>query len=240
MSSPFLNIISDFARKNFLPVILGAFILGGAIAFFAAGKKINTGCVVAVNGQTQSDTEPNKTIAVDLSGAVTNPGIYQLSNGSRVGDLLRLGGGAVDGASSKWISKNLNLSKKLEDSSKVYIPFDWEIYEPEVYGISSTVNKNTGASTSGSSGGGSSSSSSSPSGSTSSGEEDSGSNTGQNSTTINVNTATSEELDVLPGIGPSFAERIMGNRPYSNFTEFESKSGLWKSTAEAIKNLISF
>ncbi|HNU76323.1 MAG TPA: helix-hairpin-helix domain-containing protein, partial [bacterium] len=57
---------------------------------------------------------------------------------------------------------------------------------------------------------------------------------------INVNKATSSELDTLPGIGPAYAEKIISNRPYKDIAEFESKSGLYKSTIENIKELITF
>jgi competence protein ComEA len=61
-----------------------------------------------------------------------------------------------------------------------------------------------------------------------------------NSGKVNVNTASSSELDTLPGIGPANAEKIISNRPYKDFAEFESKSGLYKSTLENIKDLIIF
>ena len=43
----------------------------------------------------------------------------------------------------------------------------------------------------------------------------------QNSTTININTATLEELDTLPGIGPAIAKRIVEFRSTQPFTKPE-------------------
>lgn len=239
MSLSFFNSVLEFARKHFLPVVLGTFILGGAIAFFAADRRLNTGCVLAMDNSSKNESKKDTRITVDLSGAIVKPGIFQMGEGARVGDLLTLGGGASGEASAKWISKNLNLSEKLEDSSKVYIPFEWEIYAPESYDISTVVKpedvkKSSSSSSSSSSSGSGSSSNSSSGGSSSSG------NSSENSTKINVNEATSDELDELPGIGPAFAERIISNRPYKDFSEFKTKSGLYKSTAEAIKELIEF
>ena len=43
----------------------------------------------------------------------------------------------------------------------------------------------------------------------------------QNSTTININTATIEELDTLPGVGPAIAKRIVEFRSTQLFTKPE-------------------
>jgi competence protein ComEA len=225
--------ISNLVNKNILVLLVICLMLGGVVGFIFANKKVNTGCVLAMDNK-QEETEVKK-IIVDLSGAVQNPGIYELDEGSRVGDLLSLGGGTIGDASVTYVSKNLNLSKKLEDSSKVYIPFEWETYSPLGNEILDTVKPEEKETSSNSS---SSSNSNTPSSMEET--EDSSGNGNENSSRINVNTATSSELDSLPGIGPAFAQKIIDNRSYKDFAEFESKSGLYKSTAESIKELISF
>lgn len=66
-------------------------------------------------------------VVVDLSGAVNSPGLYRLPEGSRLSDLLALGGGISAAADPSWTEKNLNLAEKLADGQKVYIPTKKEL-----------------------------------------------------------------------------------------------------------------
>ncbi len=67
--------------------------------------------------------EENKTVgppdmAVYIIGAVKNPGVYKISTGIRLSELIVLAGGALSDADLN----RLNLAKKLTDEDKVYIP----------------------------------------------------------------------------------------------------------------------
>ena len=56
---------------------------------------------------------------------------------------------------------------------------------------------------------------------------------------IDINTASLEELDSLPGIGQIYGQNIIEHRPYSNIEELVSKGALGKSVFEKIKNQIT-
>ena len=56
---------------------------------------------------------------------------------------------------------------------------------------------------------------------------------------ININTASSQDLDTLPGIGQVYAQKIIDQRPYSDIGELTSKKILPQATFDKIKNLIS-
>lgn len=58
-------------------------------------------------------------------------------------------------------------------------------------------------------------------------------------TTVNINNATLDELDRLPGIGPVTAQKIIENRPYQTTEEILSRKIVGKSTFEKIKDKIS-
>lgn len=64
-------------------------------------------------------------IMIHISGAVENPGVYELKYGSRVIDLVELSGGLNDNASLD----SVNLARKLEDEEKIYIPIIGEEIE---------------------------------------------------------------------------------------------------------------
>lgn len=60
---------------------------------------------------------------------------------------------------------------------------------------------------------------------------------------ININTASLEELDSLPGIGPSIAQRIIDyreeNGPFQVIDDIMNVSGIGPSTFDQIKDLIT-
>ena len=56
---------------------------------------------------------------------------------------------------------------------------------------------------------------------------------------ININSATSNQLDTLPGIGPVTAQKIISGRPYSRIEELLEKKIVGASTFEKIKDKIS-
>lgn len=56
---------------------------------------------------------------------------------------------------------------------------------------------------------------------------------------INVNTASEEVLDTLPGVGPVTAQKIINGRPYSSIDELLSKKTVGSKVFEQIKEKIT-
>ncbi|MGD7044041.1 helix-hairpin-helix domain-containing protein [Jeotgalibacillus proteolyticus] len=58
------------------------------------------------------------TMIVDVKGAVHSPGVYEVKEGDRVTDALKLAGGETEEADMKFV----NLSQKLQDEMVIYVP----------------------------------------------------------------------------------------------------------------------
>lgn len=69
-----------------------------------------------------SENPVSETIFADIEGAVEKPGVYELSSGSRIQDLLVAAEGFSAEADRVWVEKNLNRAQKLKDGDKFYIP----------------------------------------------------------------------------------------------------------------------
>ncbi|MCR4330085.1 MAG: helix-hairpin-helix domain-containing protein [Candidatus Roizmanbacteria bacterium] len=55
---------------------------------------------------------------------------------------------------------------------------------------------------------------------------------------VRINTATTSQLELLPGVGPVTASKIVKNRPYESIDELVGKKVLGQKTFENIKALI--
>lgn len=65
---------------------------------------------------------------------------------------------------------------------------------------------------------------------------------GQEGAKINLNTASAEQLDTLPGIGPAYAARIIAYRDehggFSTIEELQDIAGIGPKTYERLKDLV--
>ena len=70
------------------------------------------------NGSVSSEAK----ILVDVGGAVEKPGVYELSNKSRIKDVLVAAGGLSSADDRTYVEKNINLAEILKDGEKIYFP----------------------------------------------------------------------------------------------------------------------
>ncbi|MCB1121777.1 MAG: ComEA family DNA-binding protein [Verrucomicrobiae bacterium] len=56
---------------------------------------------------------------------------------------------------------------------------------------------------------------------------------------VNINTASKEELLLLPGIGPVYSQRIISGRPYTAIEDLKKIHGIGPKTFDRIKDKVT-
>ena len=178
------------------------------------------------NQTNETEKETEETIVVHISGAVNIEGIVELEAGSRIANAIEKAGGVKENADMT----DINLAYPLEDGMKIHIPT-----KEETEANKNNENMIDESYVTSSSGGVSS-------------KEDTNSTQGSSKSTtsnekVNINTATQEELDTLPGIGPSIASKIIDyreqNGKFNSIEEIKEVSGIGDAKYEKIKDSIT-
>ncbi len=175
-------------------------------------------------------TEPvQSTIKVDMKGAIQNPGLYELKEGSRVSDAIEVSGGLLETADTSYI----NLSKILKDEMVVIIYTKEEIHTleegktaikyVEKECICPSI-RNDGCIE----------------------ESKKETNQGQKERydgMVSLNSASLQELMSLNGIGESKAQAIISyreqNGPFEDIHDITKVSGIGEATFEKIKDRLT-
>src|SRR3984957_18667546 len=141
-------------------------------------------------------TRPNQPVVVSVVGLVHTPGLVTLAPGARIADALKAAGGSTDGADTI----GLNMARQVDDGEQIVVGMAPVKGRPAVLG--SSVSPGSAA----------------PDPSSSTPRPAKGAPTAL----INLNTATVEQLDTLPGVGPVRAAAIVAWRnAHGKFTSVE-------------------
>lgn len=140
-----------------------------------------------------------KTVRVQVSGAVLEPGIYDVPANCRVEEAIAAAGGLTENADSERV----NLVRKVRDGMQIRVPVQ------KAARTSRTQRKNAQATA------GLGESASEKYGSAKAG---SGKKNNNQMPRVRINSASASELQQLPGIGPALAQRIVETRNSGRFT----------------------
>jgi competence protein ComEA len=98
-------------------------LLGAAVVTASGGlpgeRDSGTG---GVSVAASSDAPATGEVVVDVGGAVSSPGVYRLTAGSRVGDALAAAGGFGPRVDAARAAVELNLAALLEDGAHIVVP----------------------------------------------------------------------------------------------------------------------
>lgn len=137
------------------------------------------------------ETNDSQSFVVYVSGYVNNPGVYELSAGSRVIDAID----AAGGYSKEAYDNYLNLASLIADGQMIYVPSEEEVESGSIErGAASGADGSGVGGVTGGNGGGN------------------GGNSSGSGALVNINQASKEELMTLPGIGESKADKIIAYR----------------------------
>ena len=166
----------------------------------------------------ETEEKSKEKVIVHITGAVKNNGVYELEPESRIIDVINKAGGLAEDADVTTI----NLAYKIEDGMKIHIPKKGENLENNTIQNSNNITTESGL----------------PKTNT----EGKTSQSNNQTKKVNINTATKEELDTLPGIGESTAQKIIDyrnkNGKFTSIEEIKEVSGIGESKYEKIKDMI--
>lgn len=57
---------------------------------------------------------------------------------------------------------------------------------------------------------------------------------------VNLNTATQEQLEALPRVGPALAQKIIAGRPYRSLTDLDNVKGVGEATLRELTPLVTW
>ncbi len=162
-------------------------------------------------------------LVVDVGGAVARPGVYRLPAGARVGDAISAAGGFGPRVDTERASADLNLAAVLVDGGRVRVPSrDDPPAGPGPAGGGSGETAGSGGDAGAGTGGGSG-------------------GTNGSGGLVDLNRATTTELDALPGIGPVLAGRIVASRdeqPFTSVDELRGRGILGEATFAKVRDLV--
>lgn len=164
---------------------------------------------------------PQQQVVVSVVGLVNQPGLVTVAPQARVADAVQAAGGPVTGADTL----GLNLARRVADGEQIVVGIATPAGHPVALGSSAGAGADTpvpdsGGSAAGSDGGGSAGAAG----------------------PLDLNSATAEQLDALPGVGPVTAAAILAwrqaNGRFTSVDQLGEVDGIGPARLEKLRPLV--
>jgi competence protein ComEA len=208
--------VPDLSRRQLALYVAGlavVLLLGARYLVHGASRGDTAAAPSEGGGEIRVDRAGSGPVIVHVAGAVRKPGVYRLSGGARVADAVERAGGATRRADLGGV----NLAAKLEDGRQIVVP------------LSARAAAATGAAAPGAGAGGATASGGAA-------------GAGPPAAPVNLNTATPEQLDTLPGVGPATVQKILEYREqhggFGSVEELGEVSGIGEKRLAALREQV--
>lgn len=199
--------MEQWERKKAAVIIVLVLVLSGISVWLSRPSRLEEG--VLADGERLALPSPGG-ITVYVSGAVVNPGLYEVPADSRAKDAIAIAGGITSEANVEKV----NLARKCKDGMQINVP----ALSRKRAALKTAGGQSTGGGT--------------------------GAETGiraEGILRINLNNASTAELEELPGIGPATAAKIIDYRSRQRFEKIEDimkVKGIGKAKFDKMKEFL--
>lgn len=184
-----------------------------AIADAGGFEEGSSGSSEPGNGADSGDYAALEEICVYVTGAVANPGVYDLPADARVNDAVEAAGGLKSEAAASAV----NLARLLSDGEQIDIPTKSQVKESLSKSSSTGLADIDGNATN--------------------------NEKPTHGSKVNINTASIAELQALPGIGETLASRIVNDRtangPFGKPSDLTRVSGIGEKKFAEMESMIT-
>lgn len=218
-----LDALLDNKEKTIRIVIILLIAIAAVFVFFIQPKKSDDGIAYESASSYESTSsydasEDTNVVICDVSGAVNSPQVVELKKGDRIEDAIQAAGGLT----AKADISNINRAAVVNDGDKILIPEKGAAVENPLQGQSSAPAQ-------------------APSSATEAPAQSSGTQSPA-SGKININSADSDQLQTISGVGPVTAQKIIDyrtqNGAFRRIEDLTNVSGIGEKTFEKMKDQI--
>lgn len=230
MSENALNRLKSYAedifrdKKKLIRILLIILIL-----FVALVMRLYENSKADITVDSSTDNTVTGEICVDIGGAVVTPGVYTVSSGTRLYEVIELAGGLISNADTD----SINRAEFVEDGEKIIIPSRPQAADNNSEPVAAPAGEAAAAGETDTAATDDTSAQS---------QTEPASDAAAGSGLININYAGKEELMTLPGIGEAKAQKIIDYRSSTKFRKKEdikSVNGIGDAVYNNIKDLIT-